>query len=110
MATSKDQPPQVLRARPGHLAAYNVPGQGFQVPDPARAYSADDPIVKAFPDAFGPEAEVAAEQREAREQTSVVIPRVPQPDPVERATRGPGEKRGAVKKAQGPITTENFGE
>lgn len=100
---------QVLRARPGHMAVYNVPGQGFQTPDPGRAYSVDDPIVQAFPEAFGPEAEVAAEQREAREQVSVAIPRVPQP--VERATRAPNEKRGQVGKGDGgPVTTKNWGE
>ena len=94
---------EVLRARPGKMGAYNVPGIGFEVPDPARAYTADDPIVKAFPEAFGPEGEVAAEQREAREVSSIAIPRVEQP--VERATRAPGERRAAVGKGNGPITS-----
>ena len=54
-------------------------------------YPADDPVVRAYPDKFSPDA------RYGVTWTGLPPAEMAEP-PVEQATAGPGEKRGAVRR------------
>lgn len=92
---------EYLRVRPGTDMALWVPELGgYVTPDPARVYTSEDAVVKAHPSVFAPQAEVSRLQREAQDAKERHIPEVlaALEAPVERGTRGPGERRLAVKK------------
>jgi hypothetical protein len=81
-------------------AIYNPATGGHDVPDPARQYADDDPLVKLAPWYF-----IAEGQEEAPPPESVRIA-----DIVEQATRAPGEKRRGPGRPKGSTTAKNSGE
>ncbi len=69
---------KLFRVRPGREAMVRDPVTGgFVVPSLSEAFEADNPLVRAYPDMFATDDQLAAE-REV---------------PVEQATARPGEKR-----------------
>lgn len=80
--------PEYLRIRePGKHALLNPESGLHETPKGDVQFTADHPLVKAHPWAFGTEEEIAAAKDEAMAVTSVPI------EPVEQATAAPGEKR-----------------
>lgn len=77
--------PKLVRVRePGKCALLNPETGSHEVPDPTVSYSADHPLVKAHPWAFGSDEEVHAEREAAAAVDSVQI---------ERAVAIPGQRR-----------------
>jgi len=77
--------PEYLRIRePGKHALLNPETGLHQTPKGEEQFTADHPLVKAHPWAFGTEAEIAADKAAREAVTSV---------PIEQATAAPGEKR-----------------
>lgn len=82
-----------LRVRePGKHALLNPETGLHETPKPEAEFTPDHPLVKTHRWAFGTDEEIRAEQDAARNVTSVPI------EPVEQATRAPGERRTTRRK------------
>lgn len=86
---------EYLRVRePGKHALLNPDTGLHETPKPEAEFTADHPLVRAHPWAFGTDDDIRAEQEAAQAVTSVPI------EPVEQATQAPGEKRATRRTAK----------
>jgi hypothetical protein len=84
---------EYLRVRePGKHALLNPETGLHETPRPDGQFTEDHPLVQAHRWAFGTEDEIAAEKEAAANVTSVPI------EPVEQATKAPGEKRATARR------------
>jgi hypothetical protein len=91
---------KIVRVREPGKHVLRHPESGVMVvPDRAATYRTDDPLVLAFPWAFGTDDEIANETEERENVREVAIPRV------EQATANPGERR-AVRRGSRPIPAD----
>ena len=80
--------PKYLRIRePGKHALLNPDTGLHETPRPGDQYTADHPLVRAHPWAFGSEEDIAAEQEAARNVREVPVPPAPAAEGEKRAGR-----------------------
>ena len=82
----------IYRVRPGMAAAVLHPESGTHVvPDPTRAYAAEDPLVTEYPWMFATDEQIAVERRTVPETVDSV--------PIETSTARPGQRSNARRTA-----------
>ena len=95
--------PKFVRARPGAGVMVHPETGAVAAPDPTRPYRSDDPLVKAFPDAFVSDEELYAEleqQESSWRESAIEAARRADVQNAERAKAAEEQDADAVKMAE----------